>query len=81
MTKQILAALDSEQQNFSEAIVDHLFPHLSDADRHKVRHLFDHAFDHPWADDDLKTSIVQNICHDFGIEVPEQFGTEEDEVE
>lgn len=79
MTQQSLATLALEKQNFSQAIVDHLFPHLSDADKHKIRHLFDHAFDHPWTDDDLKSSIVQNICNDLGIEVTEQFETEEDE--
>lgn len=79
MTQQSLATLDLEQQNFGQAIVEHLFPHLSEADRYKISHLFDHAFDHPWADDDLKSSIVQNICNDIGIEVPEQFVTEEDE--
>lgn len=61
---------------FSQAIVNHRFPNLSGEDRNKITNLFDHAFDHPWADEDLKSSIIHNICNEFGIEIPEEFQDE-----
>lgn len=62
-----------EEESFEREIVNHLFAHLTEADRDKVFQLFDHAFDHPWADEGLKRSIVQNICKDFDVEVPEEY--------
>lgn len=75
MAKSELKRLPEKGQ-FCDEIVDHLFPHLNDANKRAVVNLFDHAFDHPWADDELKANIVENICREHGIKIPKEFDLE-----
>ena len=63
----------NEKENFEKAIVDELFPTLSHDVKVQITALFDHAFNHPWCDDDLRASIVSNICLEHGILVPEKY--------
>ena len=67
------ANLPENDQSFDQKIVDHLFADLHPEVRQRIYTLFNHAFDHPWNDDDLKSSIVNNICNEFEIVVPSEY--------
>jgi len=58
---------------FTQEIVEALLPDLNEDQKRRVVNLFNHAFDHPWSDEDLKASIVGNICNEFDIQIPEEY--------
>jgi hypothetical protein len=62
-----------DTETFSRAITETLFPHLTEEDRNKIYRLLDHVLDHAWVDEGLQRALIQNICRDFGIEVPEDY--------
>ena len=61
----------SSKDMFPHEIVEHLFPDLNKDQRQRVMLLFTHAFDHPWVDDEIKESMIQNICNEYKIDVPD----------
>lgn len=58
---------------FEQEIIEYLFPNLSEEDQRKILNLFDHAINHPWVDSDLKSSIINNICNEHDVQVPENY--------
>ncbi len=58
---------------FEQEIIEHLFPDLSEEHQRKILNLFDHAINHPWVDSDLKSSMINNICNEHDIQVPENY--------
>jgi hypothetical protein len=60
----------NENMEIENAIVDALFPNLNPTDQRKIVKLLRHATEHPWMDEELSLSILENIYNENDLEFP-----------
>ena len=68
--------MDSETKEFFHKALSHkdVAPSLTHDGREQViNNLVDYLFDHPWSDEELQSSIIENLARILELEVPDQY--------